>query len=170
MEKIITTVLLLIAATVSVLLIFNVVYPAVGRSGAAVSSMADSISDRVLSQIEIIHASGELDSDGVFQDTNSDGYFNVFVWVKNVGSSRLLAVGECDVFFGEQGDFDRVPYVNDAGGSLPSWTWSIENDDEWGPTATAKMTIYFSSPLTSGSYMLKVISPNGIPDETVLSM
>jgi len=170
MEKIIVTVLLLMAATVSALLVFNAVYPAVGKGGAAVGTMADSVSDRVLSQIDIIHASGELDSDGAYQDTNSDGYFNVFVWVKNVGSSRILAVGDSDVFFGEQGDFERIPYVNDAGGSLPSWTWSVENDSEWGPTATVKMTIYFSSPLTSGSYLLKVTSPNGVTDETVVSM
>ena len=170
MEKVITTVLLILGGTVCAVLLFNVVYPAVGESGAAMGSMAHTIGDRIKSQIEIVHVSGELDSDGAFQDTNSDTYFNVFAWVKNVGSSRILAVEESDVFFGEVGDFARVPYVNDAGGSLPSWTMTLENDDEWGPTATLKITIYFSPTLSSGTYFLKMVIPNGISDEHTLSM
>jgi len=170
MANIMVTVLLIIAGTVCAVLIFNTVFPAVSQGGAAVMSLTNTISDRVRSQVEIIHTTGELDSDGVFQDTNADGYFNVFVWVKNVGSSRILAVDESDVFFGEVGDFARVPYVNDAGGSLPSWTMSLENGTEWGPTATLKITIYFPSPLSSGTYFLKVVIPNGISHEYTFSM
>jgi len=170
MEKTIVTALLILAGVVCAVLIFNAVFPAVGQSSAAVVSMTNTISDRVRSQVEIIHVTGELDSDGVFQDTNADGYFNVFVWVKNVGSSRIMAIDESDVFFGEVGDFDRIPYVNDAGGSLPSWTMSLENHTEWSPAATLKITIYFSSPLSSGTYFLKVVIPNGISDEFTFSM
>lgn len=170
MDKVIVTVLLILAGTVTVVALFNAVQPAVSQSSGALGSMAADISDRVTSRIEIIHVSGELDSSGVWQDTNADGYFNVFVWVKNVGSSRILGVEGNDVFFGEQGDFARIPYVNDAGGSLPSWTWGLENDTEWRPTATLKITVYFSSPLSSGTYFLKVTIPNGISDECVLSM
>ena len=170
MEKTIVTAMLILAGVVCAVLIFNAVFPAIGQSSAAVVSMTDNVSDRVRSQVEIIHVTGELDGDGVFQDTNADGYFNVFVWVKNVGSSRIRAIDESDVFFGEVGDFARVPYVNDAGGSLPSWTMSLENDSEWGPTATLKITIYFSAPLSSGTYFLKVVIPNGISDEFTFSM
>ena len=170
MEKTIVTAMLILAGVVCAVLIFNAVFPAIGQSSAAVASMTDTVSDRVRSQVEIIHTTGELDVDGVFQDTNGDGYFNVFVWVKNVGSSRIMAIGKSDVFFGEVGDFDRIPYVNDAGGSLPSWTMSLENDTEWGPSATLKVTLYFSSPLSSGTYFLKVVIPNGISDEFTFSM
>ena len=170
MEKTIITVLLILAGTVGAVLVINAVFPALGQSSAAVVSMTDTVSDRVRSQVEIIHVTGELDGDGVFQDTNADGYFNVFVWVKNVGSSRIMAIDESDVFFGEVGDFNRIPYVNDARGSLPSWTMSLENDTEWVPTATLKITVYFSSPLSSGTHFLKVVIPNGISDEFTFSM
>ena len=170
MEKTIVTSMLILAGVVSAVLIFNAVFPALGKSSAAVASMTSTVSDRVRSQVEIIHVTGELDGNGVFQDTNADGYFNVFVWVKNVGSSRIMALDASDVFFGEVGDFARIPYVNDAGGSLPSWTMSLENDTEWRPSATLKITIYFSSPLSSGTYFLKVVAPNGISDEFTFSM
>ena len=170
MDKIIVTVLLILAGTITVVGLFNVVYPAVTQSGNALGRMAADVSDRVSSRVDIIHATGELDSNGAWQDTNADGYFNVFVWVKNVGSSRIQGIDECDVFFGEQGDFSRIPYVNDAGGSLPSWTWSLENDTEWKGSSTLRITIYFSSPLSSGTYFLKVAIPNGVADEYTLSM
>ncbi len=169
MEKVIVTTLLILGGTVCAVLLFNVVYPAVGESGAAMGSMANTIGDRLKSQIEIVHVSAELDSEGHFADTNDDGYFSVFAWVKNVGSSRILAVEESDVFFGEVGDFARIPYVNDSAG-LPNWIKTLENDDEWGPTATLKITIYFSPTLSSGTYFLKVVIPNGISDEHTLSM
>jgi hypothetical protein len=169
-DKIIVTALLILAGAVSAVILFGVVNPAVGQSGAAMASLADNVSERITSQIEIIHATGELDGDGVWQDTNSDGYFNVFIWAKNVGSSRILGIHECDLFFGQEGDFSRIPHVNDAGGGLPAWIWAIENDTEWGPTATVKLTIYFSSALSAGRYYLKVVIPNGISDECTITM
>ena len=56
------------------------------------------VDDRLRSDIEIIHAVGELDSGGAFADTNANGRFEIFVWVKNVGDTRVLSLDEIDVF------------------------------------------------------------------------
>ena len=133
-------------------------------------SVAGKLDDRLKSQIEIVHAAGELDKDGVWQDTNEDGDFDVFIWVKNVGASSIGAIEASDVFFGKQGDFSRIPYIGDAGGSFPRWDYSLENDTDWRPTATLKITIHYSAPLSSDTYFTKVIIPNGISDEYVFSM
>lgn len=169
MDKAVTTVLLTIAGVVSVMVIMNSIYPAIGRSTGAVIDAASTADERIRSQLSIIHAAGELDSTGAWNDTNSDGDFDVFIWVKNVGDSRIVAIEELDLFFGQEGDFSRYPYVDDAGG-LPYWTYQIENDTEWGPKATLKVNLNFASPLSQGTYLDKVVLPIGISDEHFFSM
>lgn len=155
-------------------------FPAIGRSSSAVVSAAGKVDDRIKSQISIIHATGELDSSQVWQDTDSDGDFDVFLWVKNVGSMDIVAIEEVDVFFGTQGDFSRIPYVDDAGGGSPNWTYAIENDTNWKPTATLKISIHYTAtctpapcspaPLASDTYFVKVTVANGVSDEHFFSI
>ena len=184
MDKAITTVLLTIAGVVSIMAVLNAIFPVIGRSSSAVISAAGKVDDRIKSQIRIVHAAGELDVSGKWQDTDSDGDFDIFLWVKNVGASRLLAIEKSDVFFGKEGDFSRIPYVDNAGGGFPNWTYQVENDTEWKPTVTLKITVHFtdtpcdSEPHITGclatnladTYFVKVISSNGISDEDFLSL
>ncbi len=176
--------LLTIAGVASMMVIFNSVYPAIGRSSSAVASATDKVDERIKSQIRIVHTTGELDENQKWQDTDSDGDFNVFVWVKNVGATKLVAIKENDVFFGEEGDFARIPHEDDAGGSFPRWKFDIENDTEWKPTATLKITIHFTDtpcdtgPHTTGctatnlsdTYFVKVATANGVFDEHFFSL
>ncbi len=150
MDKAMTTVFMIIASVVCAILVFNSLYPAVIRSSDAMTSMTIRVDDRLKSQIEIIHAAG-------------DGN-DALVWVKNVGSLRIAAVERCDVFFGPEGNFARIPH----GSGDPHWTYEVENDDEWKPTATLKITIHYGSSL-SGRYFVKVSIPNGISDEYYFS-
>ena len=151
MDKIFVTVFLTIAGVVTSVLLFNTIYPAAVESGAAMTGMERRIDERLRSQIEIIHATG------------STGYSDVSVWVKNVGSVRIRAIEKCDVFFGKEGNFARVPY-NDPENS-PYWTYALEDDDDWDPTATLKILIQYDAPPSEGRYFLKVILPNGVSDE-----
>jgi flagellar protein FlaG len=154
MDKAIVTIFLLIAGIVCSLVIFNAMYPAINRSSAAISTMSSNVDDRIKSQIEII------------QTVNQDS--NIYIWVKNVGSSRIETIEKCDVFFGETGNFSRITY---GGAETPRWDYIIEgNDTEWGPTATIKITIYLSGAPSSGTYFIKIIIPNGISDEHEFSI
>ena len=172
--------LLTIAGVVSVLAILNAMFPAIGRGSSAVITVAAKVDDRIKSQIRIVHVTGELDENQDWQDTDSNGDFDVFLWVKNVGASRIVAIKEADVFFGKEGDFSRMPYVDDAGGAKPHWTYQLENDSEWKSTATLKIAIHYTAtcgpapcspaPLASDTYFVKVIAPNGVSDEHFFSM
>lgn len=102
MDKAITTILLTIAGVVSVMVIMNAIYPALGRSTSAVIDAAGTAGERIRSQLSIIHAAGELDTSGVWDDTNADGNFDVFIWVKNVGTSRVLGIERLDLFLGRR--------------------------------------------------------------------
>ncbi|OUC08928.1 hypothetical protein RY27_06080, partial [Litorilinea aerophila] len=73
MDKAITTALMLIVSVVVSVMVFNTVYPAVNQSSAALVGMRGRIDDRLKSQVEIIHATGELDKDGAWQDINGNG-------------------------------------------------------------------------------------------------
>lgn len=167
MDKAIVTILLTIAGVVCAVFIFNGVYPAINRGNDSVVSMSGTMSDRIKSQVEIIQ---------VTADTSPTGRDDVFVWVKNVGNSRILGIERSDVYFGEEGSFQRIPYTDEVGGgsNYPYWVKNIEggtNEYEWKSSQTLKITIHYDSDLlTETTYFVKVIIPNGISDEEYFSI
>lgn len=170
MDKTITTGLLIIISMIMALMLFNVAYPAITEGGDAVRSMANGVSERMRHQIAVIHASGEIDNTGWWQDTNGNGVFDVFSWVKNIGDARIIALNRIDVFFGPEGNFARIPYVDEAGGAYPYWSYQIENGSEWIPTGTLQIAVHYQTPLPTGRYFLKVALPNGISSDYFLGM
>ncbi|MEE8471342.1 MAG: hypothetical protein V3S51_08435 [Dehalococcoidia bacterium] len=172
MDKVLATVLLIVAAVVTVVIVLNAVYPAITSSSGAIGSASARLNERLRSQIEIIHATGELNSGGSFSDTDSDGDFDVFIWVKNVGSETIDAINYSDVFItGNETVWAWIPYTDDAGSTYPQWSYSIENGTRWTKSTTLKIEInYDSSPLASGEYDVKVLIPNGISDDYYFSM
>ena len=158
MDKAVTTAILIIAGVVCMIFVFNSVYPMINRSSAAMISMTDTIDDRMKSRISIVHAA------------NTAGRQTVYLWVKNVGTTRIVAIEESDVFFGPSDNFSRVPHLDDAGASYPRWAYTLENDTEWQISATLKITISYDADPGAGTYYGKVIIPNGISDEYYFSM
>jgi hypothetical protein len=138
--------------------VFNSVYPMINRSSQAMSSMAETVDERMKSRINIVHAA------------SSANRTEVYLWVKNVGDQRVVAIEESDLFFGLENDFDRIAYTDDVIGSEPGWAYSIENDDEWLTSATIKITITFENDPGTGTYFAKFIIPNGISDDFYFSM
>jgi len=157
-DKVIVTILLILAGVVCTIFIFNSVFPMVNRSSQAMVSMGETIDERMKSRISIMHAASTADRE------------TVYVWVKNVGTARILSIEESDVFFGHEDDFWRVPHVWDAEERYPRWDYEIENDSEWGSEATVKITISYDSDRGEGTYFVKVVIPNGISDEYYFSM
>lgn len=173
MEKVLSTVLLVVAAVVCVVLVLNAVFPAISSSSGAMSSASARMSERLRSQIEIVHATGELDSDGSWQDTNSNGNFDIFVWVKNIGSEKIHNIEGCDVFIGgNQTVWAWVPHSDYAGTSYPRWDYALENGSVWSKTITLKIEISYlpANRPSAGEYDVKVLIPNGISDEYFFSM
>lgn len=170
MDKAIITTLLIVISMAMAVLLFNAAYPAILESSTAMTNMTARADERLKSQITVIHATGELDSSGSWDDTNSNGDFDVFIWVKNVGTTRIIALEQTDLFFGPEGNFTRIPSESEAGGGYPYWEWEIENGSQWTPTATVKFTIHYAAPLVTERYFVKVIIPSGVFDEHFFSM
>jgi hypothetical protein len=121
-------------------------------------SMAEQVDERMKSRINIVHAA------------NSANRTSVYLWIKNVGTQRILSVEQSDLFFGQEGSFDRIPYAADAPAVYPQWSYALENDTVWQTSATLKVTITYSSDPGTGTYYAKYIIPNGISDDFYFSM
>jgi archaellum component FlaG (FlaF/FlaG flagellin family) len=170
MDKSITTALMIVVSMVMALMLFNVAYPAVVQGGDAINSMASRTEERLKSQVAIIHAAGELDNTGTWKDTNGNGDFEVFVWVKNIGTARISPIESMDVFFGPEGNFTRIAHKDATGGSYPYWTGTMESAGAWNPTTTLRIAIHYGSGLSPDRYFMKVITPSGVFDEYFLGM
>ncbi len=167
--------MLTIAGIASAAAILNAIFPVLSRSSGALITASAKVDDRLQSDIEIIHAVGELDSAGAFADTNGNGLFEIFVWVKNVGDTRILALDQTDVFNGTTSTFTRIPHETEVeAGVYPRWAFVIEgtaDTTEWNMKDTMKITIdYNTDTQAQGSYDLKIIIPNGVTDEHLFSM
>lgn len=161
---------MVIISVIASVVVFNALYPAIVQSSDAMVDMQARMDDRLKSQVQIVHAVAELDRNGAWQDSNGDGDFDVTVWVKNVGSKRISAVEQTDVFFGPEGNFTRIPHQSTAGGSAPFWTYAVENDSVWNPTATLKIVIHFPVTLGTGQYFIKVVTHNGVESVMIFSI
>ena len=172
MDKVLSTILLVVAAVVCVVLVINAVYPAITSSSGALSTISASMNERIKTQVKIINATGELDKNGDWQDTNSDGDFDVLVWMKNIGNVPVDDIGRCDVFLSGNGTiWTWIPYVDYADGAYPQWSYVLGgNSTEWGIATTLMIDIHYSSPLSAGQYNVKVMVPNGVSDEYDFSM
>lgn len=147
MDKTIVTALLVMAGVISAVFVFNSIFPIITQSGAALTSMQGRYDERLKTQVEILHATRSGD--------------DVVIWAKNIGAVRVKPVEASDLFFGPEGNFERIPY----GSGTPHWEYTIENDEDWSPTATARITIIGFSPLDPGNYFTKLVLPNGVEDD-----
>ena len=158
MDKAVTTALLIIAGVVCMIFVFNSVYPMINRSSQAMVSMAEQVDERMKSRINIVHAASTANRT------------SIYLWIKNVGTQRVVDIDECDLFLGPSDNFSRIPYSEDAEGGYPQWTYDLENDSEWQTSATLKITVDYSSDPGAGTYYTKLIIPNGVADEYYFSM
>jgi archaellum component FlaF (FlaF/FlaG flagellin family) len=141
---------LIISGVVSSLAIFNGVYPAISQSSDSIRAATTTVSDRIESRIAIIEVGHNASA--------------VNVWIKNIGTAQIGDVSKIDVFFGPSDNFYRV---NCGGVTLPYWEYSIEGGKSlWTQATTLHITIHPEAAVTSGNYVIKVVLPNGISDET----
>ncbi len=167
MDKVITTMLLLIAGVVATVVVINAILPAVQRAGSDLSAASDVAGNRIRSDVRIIETSAN-DTDDFVQ-----------IWAKNVGASRILAVDKSDVFFGPTNGFSRIVYdeLDTCPNPVPPprtescWQYQIENDTRWSISATVRITVYLSYNLAAGTeYVVTLVLPTGIIVSTTFTV
>jgi hypothetical protein len=167
MDKVITSMLLIIAAVVATVVVVNSVLPAIQRTSSDIVAASDVVGRRLRSDVKVIETSGVAGDDFVQ------------VWAKNVGASEIPALDKIDVFFGETDDFERITY--DAEDTCPNpsppprtencWQYALENDTEWTPYATLRITIYLTYDLEADTeYVSTIVLPNGLSASKVFTL
>lgn len=154
MDKVIVTVMLIIAGIVASLAVFNGLYPAITQSSSAINDASNNISNQIESRIAVIQVSSSGDL--------------VEAWVKNVGTVSILDVSNSDIFMSPEDSNARIPY---GGSSPPYWDYQLTGSDStWGQADTIEVSIHLAEPLSAGIYIFKMVIPNGISDDTTFSV
>jgi len=144
MEKAITTSLLIIASIVAALALINSVIPAMGKSASALATANSTTADRIRTDIEIIHATGDVS--GV-----------ITVWVKNVGTKKIHTISSSDIILTTPTSVASLPY--DAACSSECWKYDLEGGaSDWSRAVTVKFTL--KTTVTTGVYTITISSPN----------
>ena len=155
MDKVLVTTLLTIAAVVAAVMVINTMLPALGSGGSSVLSSSGAASSQIKTNVNIIAVATETTTPAVY------------VWIKNVGATDVLAITKSDVFLQTPTDYIRMDY--DADSEPNTWLYSIaENETVWKPGNTVKVTITLTS-LAEGEYVVKFTTNNGVSDEESFS-
>ena len=147
MEKAISTALLIIASVIASMALINAVIPAANKSSGALLMANSDAADRISTDIEIVHATGNA-------STNV-----ITVWVKNIGVKNITPVSASDIIITTPSDVLRLPY--DAGCGTECWSFSIEEGgSDWNKTATVKFTL--ETAVVTGVYSVKISVVNSV--------
>ena len=167
MDKVITTMLLLIAGVIATVVVINAILPAVQRAGSDITAASDVAGSRIRSDVRIIEISA-VDTDDFAQ-----------VWAKNTGAKRIDAIESSSIFFGTTTGFGYVPFDSTDECPTPAspprtvdcWQYVIEDDTEWGISSTVRITVYLAYDLASGTeYVMKLVLANGIIATTTITV
>lgn len=152
MDKVITSGLLIIASIVAAIALINAVIPAMNESSGALLSANSSASDRIRTDIEVVH---------VASDTSSGSEDQIIVWVKNVGPKKIDAIESSDIFLEMPSTVKQLSHGSGSGSEY--WTYDIENGSEWTQGVTLKMTAHLDDgSVTAGTYTVTVSLYNAV--------
>ncbi|RLE49230.1 MAG: hypothetical protein DRJ31_05665 [Candidatus Methanomethylicota archaeon] len=146
--------IILIASIIVASLFAGIVLSSMGMIESAYTSISQSERTTLTTKIKVIFAD-QLDST------------TVYVYVKNIGKTVITSVDKVDIYFGKYGSAQYIPYNSS---SYPTWNYTLLNNNIWGPNDTIRITVYSSTTLDEGIYVVKVVTPNGVEDEYVFSI
>ncbi|MDD3247825.1 MAG: hypothetical protein PHF18_13410 [Methanosarcina sp.] len=154
--------ILTIASVICAFSFASVAYPSVISAGDPIMSRTDSMGDQILTDMEILH-----------ETTGAEGT-EIHVWIKNVGCKGISSgtIPESDLFFGEIGNFERIPY-DETGNLTPGWSYLIEQngDDNWDKGETLRIKIKpVDLPVTGDKYFIKFSTYNGVSEEAYFTV
>ena len=148
--------ILLIASVLVAVSISGIVMTKIGVFESSFTATSNAQQDLMLTKIKVIYA------------TNLDTQ-TVNVWIKNVGKKSIGNLGMVDVYFGELGAVQRIPYNL---GSDPEWVYNvIPSDNVWNVMETVQIDITDGSTLlVDTTYLVRISTPNGVIDEYIFTI
>lgn len=152
MDKVITSGLLIIASIVAAIALINAVIPAMSESSGALLSANSAASDRIRTDIEVVH---------VASDTSPAGEDQIIIWVKNVGPKNIDPIEASDIFLEAPSTVKQLSHGASSGSEY--WTYAIENGTQWTQGVTVRMTAHLDDgSVTTGAYTVSVSLYNAV--------
>ena len=103
LEKPLSMLLLTLGGFITASVLLAMLFPSITRTGNAIAKDRDGFVQQTSEHITLINGFSELDATATWQDTDSDTYFDVWMWVKNTGSKTITPFDDVDVFVHSSG-------------------------------------------------------------------
>lgn len=156
-QNVISTAILIVAGVIAVIALINGVFPAIYQMSGSVSSVTDTSSDRMNTEIKIISVSA-----------NQSQYYSINIYVKNVGACKITGakIPYLDVYYGSAGA--GMTKAASGGTSYPRWEYGIaggNGDANLDPGETLNIWLRTSAyDFRSGRQKVRVVLANGVSD------
>ena len=155
-SSVMTEAILIIASIVVATSIAGVVMSQVGTFESTFTATSEAQKNEMLTKLKVIH---------VMRNTTASPP-TLEIWTKNIGIDPITAPTSIDVYFGESGAAQRIPYSASGGED----TWKFQSV----PTIIQKMDTFqikiTDTQLAAGkTYVIRVSAPNGVYSDYVLS-
>jgi len=153
--------ILIIASVIIATSVAGVVMNQVGVFQSTFTATTEGQKDTLLTNFKIVMATNTTD------DT-------VSIWVKNVGQNPMSSLDKVDVYFGEIGQIQNIPYDPSCvpPSACPDDTWRYDSlpATVWQIMDTLSINITDNDILRDVTYQVTIISPNGVTAENIFSL
>ncbi|MEW6044477.1 MAG: flagellin [Thermoproteota archaeon] len=155
---ILTEGILIVASIIAATVMTGIVLSQVGSFESTFTSTSENQKNEILTKLKVIHV--------MYNSTASPETMEI--WVKNIGIDPITTPTSMDVYYGEVGAAQKVPYS--TSGSQDTWRF----EPSTAPTMIQKMdTVQIKitdSDLAAGkTYEIRVAAPNGVYADYILS-
>ena len=153
--------ILIIASVIIATSVAGVVMSQVGVFESTFTATTEGQKDTLLTNFKIVMATNTTD------DT-------VSIWIKNVGQNPMSSLDKVDVYFGEIGQIQNIPYDPSCvpPSACPDDTWRYDSlpATVWQIMDTLSINITDNDILRDVTYQVTIISPNGVTAENIFSL
>jgi len=150
--------ILIIASVVIATSVAGVVMSQVGVFESTFTATTEGQKDTLLTNFKIVMATNTTDD-------------NVSIWIKNVGQNPMSSLDKVDVYFGEIGQIQNIPYDQNCIAPCPDDTWKYDSVPTlWQIMDTLSINITDNDIQKDVTYQVTIISPNGVSAENIFSL
>lgn len=144
-----TEAILIVASVIIAASLAGAVMTKVGSFQSTFTQTTESQKQTVLTNIKIVYIQNQTST-------------SASAWVKNIGTYQITNTQNIDVYFGQIGSVQRIPYNPSSG---TGWTFSSPVT-VWSQANTIQMNLSnLPSIQCSKTYELQVTTPNGVTDQ-----
>lgn len=146
--------IMLVASIILAVYFSSIMISQAGIIESIFSSTTSSQRSSILTSVKIVH---------VVNSTAS----TVEVYVKNIGKIPIENLDKVDLYFGKVNSVSKIPYSPNQS-TTPRWYYG-DNTISWNVMDTKKIIIELSNNMDSSTYLVKIVTPNGVSDEYIFS-